>query len=258
MPTQTARRHSARSRTAPAPRQPRRASGPLRPQPVGAPLRRGTTGVFERLRALPEHRMVDRLLRGRLWIWLVGALLGGIVAMQVSLLKLNTGISRAVTTTATLERQNANLESHIARLSSSERIRAAALEKGMVRPLPGAVAFLDARPGRDERLASRRMQPPSEDAVRVMDNGGRDPDALATPIVPVDPAATMPGQTAPVAPAATDPAVTPEPAATDPAVAPTPAATDPAVAPTPAATDPAVTPAPVTDPGTGAVTAPAG
>ena len=58
--------------------------------------------------------MLDRLLRSRLWIWALGALLGGIVAMQVSLLKLNSGISRAVETTTTLERQNADLEAGIA------------------------------------------------------------------------------------------------------------------------------------------------
>ena len=64
MPTQTVRtRHAARSRPAQrqAPRHVRRVSGPLRPAPAGAPasVRRGTTGVFERIRALPEHRVVD-------------------------------------------------------------------------------------------------------------------------------------------------------------------------------------------------------
>ena len=37
-------------------------------------------------------------------------MLGGIVAMQVSLLRLNSGISRAVQTQSTLERQNATLQ----------------------------------------------------------------------------------------------------------------------------------------------------
>ena len=45
----------ARVRTRPAPRHARRISGPVvrpRPVPAGAPpLRRGTTGVFERIRA---------------------------------------------------------------------------------------------------------------------------------------------------------------------------------------------------------------
>src|SRR5918999_4848329 len=135
----------ARARPQTRPIHPRRVSGPLRPLPAGPPARRGSTGVFERLRALPEHRVVDRLLRGRVWIWLIGVLLGGIVAMQVSLLKLNAGIGRAVTTAGTLERQNADLEADIARLSSGERLRSAALEDGMVTPLPGGVEYVTAR-----------------------------------------------------------------------------------------------------------------
>jgi hypothetical protein len=250
-------RHAARprpGRAAGAPRHPRRVSGPLRPQPVGAPIRRGTTGVFERLRALPEHRIVDRLLRGRIWIWLIGIMLGGIVAMQVSLLKLNAGISRAVTTTGTLERQNAALESEIARLSSSERIRDAAAAKGMIAPPAGSVAYLSARQDRDPNLAVRRMQPPSDEAAQVMANGGRELGVLAAPVdplAPVDPAATDPAATTVADPA--DPAAT---APTDPAAT-APVATDPAAtapAPTP---DPATVPAPAaTAPETGAAAAP--
>ena len=69
-PASAAPRPRARTRTRPAPH-PRRISGPIaRPIPavtLPAP-RRGSTGAFERLRALPDHRMVDRLLRvgGRL------------------------------------------------------------------------------------------------------------------------------------------------------------------------------------------------
>jgi cell division protein FtsL len=187
----------------------RRVSGPLRPMPAAAPagpLRRGSTGVFERIRALPETRVVDGLLRGRAWIWLIGILLGGIVAMQVSLLKLNAGISRAVTTAGTLERQNADLETEIARLSSGDRVRATAEKEGMVMPAPGAVAFLRARPERDARRAAGRMQPPSEEAAAIMANGGLEPGVLAAPVAPVDPAA------APVDPAAATTAAPVDPA----------------------------------------------
>jgi hypothetical protein len=203
-------RHGTRPRPRPAPTRPagRRVSGPLRPAPAGPAVRRGTTGVFERIRALPETRLVDGLLRGRVWIWLIGLLLGGIVAMQVSLLKLNAGISRAVTTTATLERQNANLEAEIARLSSGDRVRDAALADGMITPLPGGVEYLRSRGERDATRAARLMQPPSEQAAAIMENGGREPGVLAvepttTPTEPsaettttplaVDPA-TVPGQ----------------------------------------------------------------
>jgi hypothetical protein len=206
----------------------RRVSGPLRPATAAAPaagaVRRGTTGVFERIRALPEHRVVDGLLRGRVWIWLVGLLLGGIVAMQVTLLKLNTGISRAVTTMNTLERQNANLEADIARLSAGERVREAAARDGMVAPPAGSMEFLDARPERDAALAAKRMQPPSDEAAAVMANGGLEPgvlaaaDPVAAVATPVDPAtsapAADPAATAPVAAPATTAA--PDPAATAP------------------------------------------
>jgi hypothetical protein len=184
-------RTAMRTRSRPAPARPRRVSGPLRPAPAaaGAAVRRGTTGVFERIRALPETRFVDRLLRGRAWIWLIGLLLGGIVAMQVSLLKLNAGISRAVTTSATLERQNADLEAGIARMSSGDRVRAEALKEDMVSPLPGGVEYLTARGDRDATRAARRMQPPSEEAEAVMKYGGRDPAMLAVDPAVVDPAA---------------------------------------------------------------------
>ena len=66
--------------------------------------------------------------------------------MQVSLLKLNSGISRAVETTATLERQNSGMEASIARLASGERIRAAADKGGMVTPAAGEVHYLRVRP----------------------------------------------------------------------------------------------------------------
>ncbi len=150
--------------------------------------RRGSTGAFERLRALPDNRWVDRLLRGRAWIWLIGIMLGGIVFMQVSLLKLNSGISRSVETAATLERVNAGLETEVARLSSGERIQRAAAGEDMVAPPAGDVGYLTARPGVDPRLAARRMQSPSDEAKQVMASGGHAPAALApstvTPVVP--------------------------------------------------------------------------
>ena len=242
MPPQTAAaraRHSQRARPSPA-RRPaaRRVSGPLRPLPAGGPVvRRGSTGVFERIRALPETRLIDGLLRGRAWIWVIGVLLGGIVAMQVSLLKLNAGISRAVTTASTLERQNADMEAEIARLASGDRVRDVALSDGMVTPQPGAIEFLRSRPERDARLAVHRMAPPSDEAAQIMVNHGYVPGVLAAA-----PTTTT-----------TDPAAAPT--TTDPAAAPT--TTDPA-----ATTDPTTTtaaePATAAAPGTGAVSAPQG
>ena len=228
-------RHAARARTArPAARPQRRTSGPVA-KPRAAPAPKPVTGVFERLRGLPDHRVIDRLLRGRVWICFVGLALMGIVAMQVSLLKLNSGIGRAVETTGTLERQNSQLEASIARLASGERIRAAADKGGMVTPAAGEVRYLRVRPGRDARRAVRRMRAPSDAAKELMANNGRVPGALmaapATTTAPAaDPAAdpataaapapvtdpTTTAATPPVAPAVTPAPVTPAPAATQP------------------------------------------
>jgi cell division protein FtsL len=184
MPPQTAaaRRAGAAQhrRTAPAPRHARRVSGPLRVAP--APARDRTAG-FERLRALPDHRVVDGLLRSRAWIVVVAVLLGGIVAMQVSLLKLNSGISRAVETSATLQRQNADMQDRIAQLSSSQRVGDAAAKTGMVFPLAGSVRYLHVR-GRDDSVAAHRIAPPSAVAKAVMAAGGH---AVATPSASVTP-----------------------------------------------------------------------
>jgi cell division protein FtsL len=233
MPAATAaERHAARARTTGrGATLPRRISGPVaRPRAVPVP-QRPVTGVFDRIKALPDHRVIDRLLRGRVWICFIGVALMGIVAMQVSMLKLNSGISRAVETTATLERQNSDMEASIARLASGERIRAAADTGGMVTPAAGEVHYLRVRGGIDGRLAARRMRAPSDDAAALMANHGVVPGSLMAPVTPVVPATTAP------TPAAT-PAVTPAATPVAPAVTPvpTPAATVQPTTVTPAAT----------------------
>jgi hypothetical protein len=223
----------------------RRVSGPARPRAVTAGValpapRRGRTGVFERLRALPDQRVVDRLLRGRLCIWVIGVMLGGIVAMQVSLLRLNAGISRGVLTASTLESQNSGLESAIAAATSADRLHAAAEDDGMYDPAAGDTPFVRARPGVDARLAIERMKPPSDAAIEVMNNRGR-----AVPTV-------TPGTTA--AGTATATGATAPPAAT---VTPTPTAVQSAATPVPTP-PPVASPVQTAAPGTGAATAPQG
>ncbi len=163
-----------------APSYPRRVSGPARrPALAGVPSQRGRTSAFERISRIPDHRVVDRLLRGRACILLIGLMLGGIVAMQVSLLRLNSGISRAVQTQTTLERQNMALQSSIAGLTSSDRVSEAATALGMIEPNAGQTKYLTARPDKDARYAAKRYRPPSEKAILVMQNNGIVPGSLA-------------------------------------------------------------------------------
>jgi hypothetical protein len=156
----------ARGRAAPAapaaprvvPRAPRRVSGPAR----GRQLRRGHATLGARalagLRALPDHGIVERLTRGRLWIGLIGCLLLGLVAMQVGLLKLNAGIGRAVQQGANLERRNGELRAEVSRLGSEGRIQAMGTKLGLIMPDAGRVTYLAARPGQDAPAALQALR----------------------------------------------------------------------------------------------------
>jgi hypothetical protein len=148
-----------------APRAPRRVSGPAPRAKQGG--RTGSQGrrpaaaepfalrAVRRGRLLADSRLLDRLVRGRLWIPLVAAGLMGIVFMQVSMLKLNSGIGRAVQASQTLERQNTALRADVSRMESGERIDTVAHDVGMVVPADGGEHYVSAA-GRG--LAARAAQ----------------------------------------------------------------------------------------------------
>jgi hypothetical protein len=144
-----------------------------------APVR-GRLGarVARRAAALPDARLLDRLMRGRGWIALIAIALMGVVFMQVSLLKLNTGIGRAMQTAGTLERQNADLREDVALLDGGERLQGVATAMGMLMPPAGQVEYLDAR-GADPAAAASRILPPSPVDQRPVDAAGLDPAAAA-------------------------------------------------------------------------------
>ena len=103
--------------------------------------------------------LVDRLLRGRLWVGCVGVLLAGIVFLNVGLLQLNDQIARTDSKSAAIGRENADLRLKLAKLDSTERIQRLAEAKGFVMPAPGAVRYVRSR-GKDARDAARRMTAP--------------------------------------------------------------------------------------------------
>jgi hypothetical protein len=251
-PATIAARHPARTtRRKPAQRPPRRISGPSRPKrdPYGSAT--AATAVARpplamrlgaRAMRVGDARLLDRLVRGRAWIALMAIGLMGIVFMQVSLLKLNAGISRAVTAADTFDRQNSSLREDISKLDSGERIQSVAAKLGMVTPAAGDVHYLNGR-GADGGRAAAAIKPP-EPVV-----------ASAAPAVPAAtaPAATAPAATAPAAGTTQPPAQTATaPAATNNAA---PAATTNA-APVSGGGAPAGTTAPANS-GAPATTAPA-
>lgn len=199
---------AAARRAVAAPARPqRRVSGPVRrPVAVPRPARRAagaTLGAraLAGLRTLPDHRLLDRLIGGRIWIVLLGGLLVGIVTLQLTLLRLNAGMGRALERTSQLEQRNAALRLSISRLSDTDRIVGAATQMGYVMPPQGSPRFLASSTGDAGRaLTTMRVPDPNAAAVAAAELAAST-EAAAT----VDPATTIAGDPLP---ATTDPAAT--------------------------------------------------
>jgi hypothetical protein len=209
-----------------APRAPRRVSGPAARPRRGEDARRRAAApdpfavrALHRTRALSDSRFLDRLIRGRLWIPLVAAGLMGIVFMQVSMLKLNAGIGRAVQSAQTLERQNSTMRAQVSRMESGSKIDAVAKSLGMVAPAATtAPSYVDSRASGLAAAAVRRMTPADPDAIlrakqaTALANGqslaGPATTAAATPAAATAAPATTAATAAPPTAAAT-PATTP-------------------------------------------------
>lgn len=207
--------------------------------------------------ALPDHSWLDRVVRGRVWIPLLGVLLAGIVAAQVEILKLGANMGRALEETTTLTAQNEQLRGAVAQLADDQRIERLAGAMGLVLPPPGAVGYLVARPGADAPAAVGNIRDPNPAAFVAMtpSNGalvtGQGASTLPpTPGAPPAPApattsaAATPGPSASTT-AATTASTTPAPVSTTPpaVTSQAPAATQGPAAQGPAATSPSAVPA---------------
>ena len=220
-------RRTASPRRAPATRRPRRVSGPAR-TPTRNPARgagarpqaRVWTGPLRAVgvaEAVATHRLLDRLIRGRVWIGVIAFALIGIVTMQLVLLKLNAGIGRSLVREALLQRENATLSAENSEDGAGEQVEAQAARDGM-EPIPaGTLSFLTAHPASDVGKAAAALSAP------VSTTGGEGsastpeaataPSTAATGEVDAQPAGTTEAATTPSPPAAsteTTPATTTE------------------------------------------------
>lgn len=123
--------------TAPA-RVPRIAPGVRRRR---VPLGEQLSGALLRALRLAGARVTGRLSHGRTWIGIVAFALIGIVSMQLWLLKLNTGIGRALVHEATLQRENAALSIEDSNAASWESVEAHASRLNMVSVSPTSLHF---------------------------------------------------------------------------------------------------------------------
>jgi cell division protein FtsL len=204
----------ARPRTVPRPAPPRRRSGATA-RPRTAPRSRGV--------ALPQGGLVgllDRVLRGPLYIAVVGVLLAGIVFFNVDVLELNHGIASTDARSAQLKRENAALTLQLAQLGSSERIQNVALARGLVLPQPGDVRYLRAQPG------------DAAHALRVMTSPDPSSAVAATPAAQT----VVSQQSTPVTGTTTTPTTTTPTTTTSPATSAAPVASAPTTTSAPATT----------------------
>jgi hypothetical protein len=144
----------ARATTVPGIALPRRSAG----RPRAAAVRR-RIGAF--IFSLPDHRLLDRLIRGRWWIPLLGVMLAGIVAMQVEVLKLGASMGRSLEQNSVLSSRNAALRQSVATLGDDQRIERLAASMGMVMPPAQAIGFLAASPDGNSGRALANIHEPS-------------------------------------------------------------------------------------------------
>jgi hypothetical protein len=170
------RTRPTRERTSPSRPRPSRSRRSAR-SATRAPLGLRTAAY---LRALPNHVLLDRIIRGRVWIPLLGVLLAGIVFMQVEVLKLNAGIGRSLERSSALQGQNELLRAGVSRLSDEQRIERLAAQMGLVMPGPAQLRFVRPGAGSTQRAVGGIHAPNATDFIAQ----------LPTPGAPVAPQGT--------------------------------------------------------------------
>jgi len=212
--------HGRRLQTPKAPPRARRVSGPVRRQPVERPVerparraerpavkpvRRPRRPLSARLasfaRSLPDHRLLHRLVTARSWIPILAVMLAGIVAMQVSLLKLGANTGRLIEKSSTLQSTNEQLRARVGTLADDQRIERLAAGMGMVMPAPTAVSYLDSTTPVTPTAAAGAITAPSPTtfALKQQTAAVTDPTQSSTSGGP----ATVPVTTTSVPPSAT-------------------------------------------------------
>lgn len=157
---------SAPATTRPAPRRsPRRTPSRRRPRqaPAGRMMRPAVAGAallpqaavrsVGAVRDISDSSLIMRLTRGRGWIAVLCALLGGIVALNVASLSLNAGAGATSLQIDELKTQVSALQAQIDERLSAGRVEAEAARLGLAVPDPKAITYLSASDGSAERLA---------------------------------------------------------------------------------------------------------
>jgi hypothetical protein len=137
----------ARARQAPAARL-------VRPAMAGAALfPQAAVRSAGAVRDLSDSSLIMRLTRGRGWIAVLGAMLVGIVALNVISLSLTAGSGRLSLQIDELKTEISGLHAQIDERLSAGKVEAEAARLGLANPDPKAITYLSASDGDAARLA---------------------------------------------------------------------------------------------------------
>ena len=140
-------RSSARSGQAPAGRL-------IRPAMAGAALfPQAAMRSAGAVRDFSDSSLIHRMTRGRSWIAVLCALLGGIVALNVLSLSLTAGSGRTSLQIDELKTDVSSLQAQIEEKLSAVKVEAEAARLGLANPDPRSITFLSASDADARRVA---------------------------------------------------------------------------------------------------------
>jgi hypothetical protein len=184
---------SPRTRPARKPARPARKSAP-RAKPATRARTSGNVAMLPvtAVGGLADSGVVVGMSRSRVWIGVLGVLLGGIVAMNVVGLSLSASSSETALKVEALQQDNGVLQGRIATRLSNERVTQAATTLGLAVPAPDAVDYLKSSSSDADQAAERLANGSIANAPPVLapleaDVAATDPTATTT--VSTDPAA---------------------------------------------------------------------
>src|SRR5215216_5926068 len=209
-PRRRPRAAASRARAAAPKSRPRRAAARPRPHrpPAGRVMKPAMAGAallpqaavrgVGAVRDISDSGLIMRLTRGRGWIAVLCALLGGIVALNVISLSLTAGSGRLSLQIDEMKGQVSALRAEIDERLSASRVQAEAARLGLAVPDPNAISYLRANDGDAERLAhllstDSFLTAPSQPSSYPMDGATYAPvDAAEAPTTTVSPTTTTP------------------------------------------------------------------
>ena len=163
---------------------------------------------------IADSGLVVRLTRSRLWIGLVGALLVGIVGLNVYSLSLSASGSQVAQKADELALENSSLRAQLTERLSNEEIQRTAGKLGLANPMPDDIRYLRAADADAKAAAKRLLGGDLASGAATTESAQAAAAEAEVAVAPVEPAPVEPVVTEPVVPAPVEPAATVTPPVT--------------------------------------------